>query len=104
MCYRLSVRMEQLYSHCTNDHEILYYRRVTKSVHQIKVRLNKPTGADTLHADRSALIFISRHLRDSYRTKNTAQTDRPKTQLKTYIERSYLENRKEKRVNIKRKF
>jgi len=65
MCYRLSVRMEKLDSNCTNFHEISYYRRVIKSVHQIQVRLNKPKGTDTLHGDRCALIFISRHLRDS---------------------------------------
>jgi hypothetical protein len=37
-------------------------------------------------------------------TKSTAQPDRPKTQMTTYIEREYLEDRKEKRVYIKRKF
>ena len=75
MCYGLYVRMEQLYSHCKkNVHEILYHRRVTKSVHQIQVRIIKPTAADTLHGDRCALIFISRHLRDSYLTKKYGTT------------------------------
>jgi hypothetical protein len=40
--------MEKFDSHCTNFHEILYHGRVLKSVHQIQVLLNKPTGADTL--------------------------------------------------------
>jgi hypothetical protein len=39
-CYRLSVRMEKPKPQCTNFQEILYIRRVLKSVNQIQVWLN----------------------------------------------------------------
>ena len=55
-----SVRMEQLGSHFTDFHEILYVRVFRKSVEKILFLLKSDKKNDTLHEDLCTFMIMSR--------------------------------------------